>query len=165
MVTLSGANKGSIAVDSNLLLLLVVGSWNVRFIANHKRLSGFSTEDFYLVRDFVASFQSVVTTPHVLAEVSNLAGVATGSAKGLIFTQFAKVIRTLDERQIASASASANSEFPVFGLTDAVLCTVCSTMLLLTADGSLASHMRRKGMNAWTLDNLKWFRNQANDAG
>jgi len=165
MVTLIGANKGSIAVDSNLLLLLVVGRWNVRFKATHKRLSGFNSEDFYLVRDFVSSFQSVVTTPHVLAEVSNLAGLAAGHAKENIFTQFANVIVTLDERQITSAAASAQSEFSLFGLTDAVLCTVCSTMPLLTVDGNLASHLRRKGLNAWTLDNLKWFRDQANDAG
>jgi len=165
MVTLSGTNKGPIAIDSNLLLLLVVGSWSVRFIANHKRLSSFSPEDFYLVRDFVASFQSVVATPHVLAEVSNLAGAATGYARESIYTQFANVIVTLDERQIASSSVSGHPEFSIFGLTDAVLCTVCSTMPLLTVDGKLASHMRRKGLTAWTLDNLKSFRSQANDAG
>jgi hypothetical protein len=165
MVTQIGANKGPIAVDSNLLLLLVVGNWNVRFIATHKRLSGFNVEDFYLVRDFVASFQSVVTTPHVLAEVSNLAGMATGYAKESIYNQFANVILTLDEKHITSASVSALSEFSIFGLTDAVLCTVCSTMPLLTEDRKLASHMRRKGLNALTLDNLKFLRNQANDAG
>ncbi len=137
----------------------------MRFIATHKRLSGLKAEDFYLVRDFVSSLQSVVTTPHVLTEVSNLAGVATGYPKQSIYTKFANVILTLDEAQIPSASASALSEFSIFGLTDAVLCTACSTMPLLTVDGNLASHMRRKGLNAWTLENLKWLRNQANDAG
>jgi hypothetical protein len=100
-----------------------------------------------------------------LAEVSNLAGVATGYAKESIYTQFAHVILTLDERHITAASASALSEFSVFGLTDAALCSVCSTMPLLTTDGKLASHMRRQGLNALTLDSLKWFRNRANDAG
>jgi hypothetical protein len=165
MVPPTGSNKGSIAVDSNLLLLLVIGAWNLRSIATHKRLSRFNVEDFYLVRDFLASFRSVVTTPYVLAEVSNLAGVATGHSREAIYTQFARVIVTLDERHIDSASTSVRSEFPIFGLTDAALCVVCSTMPLLTEDGRLAAYMLRKGMTAWTIDNLKSFRNQANDAG
>jgi hypothetical protein len=91
--------------------------------------------------------------------------MATGYAKESIYNQFANVILTLDEKHITSASVSALSEFSIFGLTDAVLCTVCSTMPLLTEDRKLASHMRRKGLNALTLDNLKFLRNQANDAG
>lgn len=164
MANLAVLKKSRIAVDTNLLLLLVVGTWNPRIISRHKRLSEYSIRDFELVRDYISSFQTGAATAHVLTEVSNLIPFGMEeSTTAAIRNELARTIQTLDERQIASSSASARAEFLVFGLTDAALSIVCSDMPLLTADKPLAAHLLRNWFDVLTLELLKSFRNQAND--
>ena len=150
-------------MDSNLLLLLVVGNWSPRFIGTFKRLSDYTVSDFNLVREFVSSFQTVVATAHVLTEVSNLAGSATGESKKSIYQQLAQTIGLLDERSMSSRVASTCPEFSLFGLTDAALSTLCLEIPLLTSDGRLADYLQRKGLQVLTLHSLRLLRNQANN--
>ena len=160
---MTASGRRQIAVDSNLPLLLVVGDWNAPFIASHRRLSSYRVSGFYLVRDFVTSFQQIVTTAHVLTEVSNLAGVAIGYAKEATFRELARTIITLDERIIQATSASQGFEFSIFGLTGAALSLLCLEMPLLTEDGRLATHLQLKRHQVWTLDALKRFRSTTNN--
>jgi len=154
--------RRTVVVDSNLLLLLVVGLWNPRAIAVHKRLSAHTYADFLELSRFLSSFHTVVTTAHVLAEVSNLAGFATGATREAILLQLASVIKTLDERAIPATVVSSQPEFKVFGITDAALSLLCADMLLLTEDGRLARHLQLRGFSAWTLDQVKMLKNREN---
>ncbi len=154
--------SSSILVDSNLLLLLAVGLWNPRAIASQKRLGDLTTDDFEILRAFLSSFNTVVTTAHVLTEVSNLAGAASGQSRAGIFAQLASLCKILDERSIAAVSIVDRMEFQVFGLTDAVLSQLCTDTLLLTQDGRLAAHLQNKGLTALTLKDIRGLRNQAN---
>ena len=63
-----------VLLDTNLLVLLVVGLESRRFIAQHKRLTAYSSEDFDLLIDLLGRFGPAgwATTPSVLAEASNL---------------------------------------------------------------------------------------------
>jgi hypothetical protein len=56
-------------VDSNLLTLLVVGLASPAYIPEHKRLSGYSVDDFKILTFLVGEFAELVLIPHVLAEV------------------------------------------------------------------------------------------------
>jgi len=64
-------NRGLI-VDTNLLILLIVGYFDKNYINQYKRTSTYSIKDFEILRDIVDRFELIVTTPHILAEVSNL---------------------------------------------------------------------------------------------
>ena len=152
----------SVLVDSNLLLLLVVGTWNPRAIPNLKRLSQFSPSDFELLRLFLSRFGKIVTTAHVLAEVSNLAGAASGRSRDAIFLQLAASISSIDEQIVPATTICARPEFMPFGLTDAALCHLCSDMPLITQDGRLARHLQLRGLPAWTLDQVRALRDVAN---
>jgi rRNA-processing protein FCF1 len=156
--------RKSVIVDSNLLLLLVVGLWNPRAIKEHKRLSDLTHDDFEVLRAFLGTFGRVVTTAHVLTEVSNLAGSAHGQAKAAIFRQLESLISVLDERNLPASSICSRPEFFPFGLTDAVLSHFSGEMLLITKDGRLARHLQTQGLNALTLENIKSLRNTANNA-
>jgi hypothetical protein len=154
----------SILVDSNLLLLLAVGLWNPRAIPSQKRLSNLTNDDFEVLRAFLSTFETIITTPHVLTEVSNLAGTASGQSRVEIFAQLASLCKILDERTLSAATLSGRLEFRVFGLTDAVLSELCSQTPLLTQDGRLAGHLRNKGFMALTLQDVRILRHQANHA-
>ena len=61
-----------IVVDTNLLLLLVIGITDRSLIAKHKRTRSFEAEDFDLLVSVLAGYDQVVVTPHIMTEVSNL---------------------------------------------------------------------------------------------
>jgi rRNA-processing protein FCF1 len=155
----TGTKPKCVVVDSNLLLLLAVGLWNPRAIGLQKRLNNFTYDDFEILRTFLNSFDKVVTTAHVLTEVSNLANTTSGYTREAIFQQLASLIVTLDERALPSNTICTQSEFRPFGLTDAALSILCSEMLLITEDGRLAHHLQLKGLQAWTLKQVKASRN------
>jgi len=158
-----GITRKYVLVDSILLLLLAVGLWNPRAIATQKRLHGLTFDDFQVLRNFLSTFQTIVTTAHVLTEVSNLAGSASGQTRTAVFAQLSSLIETLDERSIPAVEIIGQPEFHIFGLTDAVLSRLCPEMLLLTEDGRLATHLILRGMHAMSLSQVKNLRTLANN--
>ncbi len=78
-------HKG-LLIDTNSALLYLVGSFDPSLIRNHSRTSKYSEDDFDKVSKFIEFFVEMITTPHVLAEISNLLG------RGRIFVRFWPVI-------------------------------------------------------------------------
>ena len=66
-----GNSKRTLLLDANVMLLLCVGLWDRSRISKFKRTRIFTDEDFDLLSQLVAGYGTVVTTPHVLSEVSN----------------------------------------------------------------------------------------------
>ena len=66
--------RGGIVIDTNILLLLVVGAYNPNEITQFKRTQKFIPEDYFTLRKLLKLYATVLTTPNILTEVSNLAG-------------------------------------------------------------------------------------------
>lgn len=65
-----------IALDTNLLLLWIIGSIAPEQIGRHKRLKTFNEDDFKLLARLLDRKQ-VVVTPNAMTELSNLARQGT----------------------------------------------------------------------------------------
>ena len=61
-----------VLVDTNLLVLFLVGTVNRQRILNFKRTGDFAIEDYDLLVRLVAWFGRLISTPHVLSQVSDL---------------------------------------------------------------------------------------------
>ncbi len=61
-----------VVIDANLLVLYLVGTVNRRRILNFKRTASFSIEDYDSLLRLIVWFGTVVVTPHVLSQVSDL---------------------------------------------------------------------------------------------
>ena len=59
-------------IDSNLLVLLVVGSVGLDLIAKHRRLRDYSRDDFETLVDLLSHVDHLYVTPNTLTEASNL---------------------------------------------------------------------------------------------
>ena len=60
-------------VDTSLLLLFVVGSVGRNLIAKHRRLQGYSREDYETLVNLLGHVEShLYVTPNTLTETSNL---------------------------------------------------------------------------------------------
>ncbi len=66
----------TLLLDTNLLLLLFIGGKDSSLIPKAKTLSAFVEDDYDLLGEVInnSSFNSLVTTPHIMTEVSNLLG-------------------------------------------------------------------------------------------
>nr|VFJ97897.1 MAG: hypothetical protein BECKLFY1418B_GA0070995_111010 [Candidatus Kentron sp. LFY] len=62
----------SVLIDTNLLVLLVVGLCNRDYISTHKRTRIFSVEDYDLLLKEIEGFEVIWITSHCIAEASNL---------------------------------------------------------------------------------------------
>jgi hypothetical protein len=137
--------RGAVALDSNLLLLFVVGSASVSYIEKHKRLQHVFTEDhFVLLLDLLAEYSSLILLPNTLTETSNLSRQIAEPARSAIARTMRLLIERSTETFVASAKAAGRGEFLKLGLTDAVLLelagreSAASAITLLTTDLELA---------------------------
>ena len=125
-------------VDSNLLLLYVVGSEDRSLIAGHRRLEGYSVADYELLIDFLAPAGHVLVTPNTLTETSNLIRQHRDPQRSQLMRRLRVIIQDSQEVVVASAKASDNSVFESLGLTDSVLLEVATAETpLLTVDSGL----------------------------
>jgi len=109
-------------VDTNLLLLLFVGSHDQTLIERFKRTRnrGYTADDFVLLRNLVGRFSRIVTTPHILAELSNLS-MHMPTDMGRYFACLARALGTFREEQVPKddlLSPKWRHVLPRIGFTD-----------------------------------------------
>lgn len=151
--------KAGILLDANLLLLLVVGGVDPKWIPRYERTRGFEERDYEILDGVLIRpelFDRRVTTPGILAEVSNLAGKFKGDVRDRVYGEFARWISILTEIHVESRSIAPDPLFARYGLTDlGILAVARDNHLVLTADGRLAGLLRGQGIDVWTLE---WLR-------
>lgn len=148
-------SRQNLLLDSNLLLLLLVGSYNRSLIASFKRVGSFSLRDYELLERIVAGFRDLVATPHILTEVSNLANSLPVPLKEFWFDHFALRIARIDERYIPAKELVTLPEFSIFGITDTALALLAKGTLLVTADDRLCSHLQRRQLLAISFNQMR----------
>lgn len=140
----------TLAIDTNLTLLLVVGRAERGLITRHKRLSAFTEADYQLLLGFIAIAPRVVTTPNALTEISNLAAFGiTDPARSRIVASVATLTETLDEVYFPSREITRDEAFDRLGLADcAWLSLLDRETQLLTTDQALFIEATRRGFDA-----------------
>ena len=144
----------SILLDSNLLLLLLIGSFDVTLIPSFKRVSAFSFSDFDLLRDF-SSTSRLVTTPHVLTEVPNLANALPERNRLPWLRHFGLFAARFEEVHVPIIELAQSPVFAVFGLTDAAISSLSDSVILLTEDGRLRAYLARRGRRTFRLSDVR----------
>lgn len=141
-------------IDSNLLVLLIVGTTGRELIAKHKRSRQFRADHYDRLIQVIATADRVIVTPNTLTEASNLLGQHGEPERSSFFNVLRNLIEINEEIVVASNTAAQNSAFSRLGLTDAVLLEIVSkSNPLVTTDLELylAAEMREEGsaLNFW----------------
>ncbi len=150
-------HKGrQVVIDSNLLLLLLVGSWDKKSIQSGRRTSSFTSDDFTLLLKLLKVFSGIITTPNILTEVCNLAGYEKGHIKEAIYGIIRKEVRTYAESYVDSKTATCEDCFGKLGLTDAVLLHCAKDgHLIVTTDFDLFTQIVGSGFDAVNFNHLR----------
>src|SRR5262249_40560701 len=148
-------SKG-ILIDTNILLLYFVGSFDPELIPRFKRTIQFTIEDYRTLRILIYPFKRLLTTPNILTEVSNLSSQLNENAKTPYFQLFAERINEMEENYIASANAAAQEKFPKIGLTDAGIFELSENQyLVLTDDFRLSQSLQSRGIDVINFNHVR----------
>lgn len=63
--------NGGAFLDTNLLVLYLVGKYQPTYVPKFKRTTMYSEQDFHWFDGYVSQFSKIVVTPQVLAEAWN----------------------------------------------------------------------------------------------
>lgn len=136
-------------IDSNLLLLLIVGTTDRNLIERHSRSQEFDADDYDLLVGLLSKHQQVLVTPNTLTETSNLLGQHGEPQRSQLFDTLRTLIEISNEVVVASRDASRNASFSQLGLTDAALLEVVTEDTpLFTVDVKLYLAALSKGPDA-----------------
>lgn len=128
-------------IDTQLLVLLVVGETDKALISKHRRTRAYRVEDYErLVRLINETDHPVFVTPNTLTEASNLLAQDRREEpdRSRIFGVLQALIERAEEEVVESKIAARNDNFKRLGLTDAVLLEAVSAFNpLVTADRDL----------------------------
>ncbi len=145
-----------VLLDSNLLLLYVIGSTDRSRIKRFKRTDHYSTEEYDLISALLLRFEKIATTPSILTEVSNLMGQLSGKLRETIFNRFGSQIIELNETYTPSSNLAKKKSFARLGLTDAAIIEAGQQgYLLLTDDVTLYYVASSMGVEALNLTRLR----------
>ena len=146
-------------IDTNLLVLLVVGSEGRELIAKHRRLDGYSVNDYDILLDLIRQVAQVFVTPNTLTETSNLLAQHGEPERSRILRRLKYIVHQSEEVVVDSTVATGNSQFEHLGLTDAALLEVITSQTpLVTVDFDLYIAALEKGWD--TVVNFAQLRDQ-----
>ncbi|MHA8112683.1 PIN domain-containing protein [Kosakonia cowanii] len=127
-----------ILIDTNLLLLYLIGIYSEDLISKTKRLKLYTVEQFRLLRAFLDKAPKVLITSNISTEISNLMDLDGEYRKGF-FKAFDTFLQNsmVEEIQLESKLVSSRKEFTIYGLTDAGINSLAKRYLILTDDSRL----------------------------
>ena len=130
-------------IDTNLLILLLLGRVDRNQIEKFKRTTKFTINDYLLLERFIEPFDRVATTPNILTEVSNLSGQLNDPLRTRYFRYLIDEIENFVEIYFPSAEVARSEIFIPLGLTDASIRMVAERekILVLTEDLTLYSRL------------------------
>ena len=143
-------NKG-LLIDTNILLLYIVGSFDPILIRDFKRTANFNEDDFDIVSKFIRLFDFLITTPHILTEVSNFI-----DKRQNLQAVLKGYIENSKEIFMESSELSKQVTFLKFGLADSsVTHTAKDKYLIFTDDRPLYGFLINSQIDAVNLEQLR----------
>jgi hypothetical protein len=145
-----------IVVDTNLLLLWVVGETDDALIGRHKRTNLFTREDFTLLQIFLEGFERVVVTPGILTELSNLVRQIGEPHRSMLMATVQLLVDQVNENHVPATEVVGSPFFVRLGLTDVtILKAVEESDHLLTVDLDLWIEATKAGRSATNFNHLR----------
>lgn len=149
--------KKGILIDTNLLILLLVGSYNENMISSFKRTVNYTVEDYKYLKTFLSRFDKHFYTPNILTEITNLTDSINSEPSFSFFQHIKYALSIFTEDSISSDEIMQLKSFLKFGLTDAVNCKLSDKYLILTDDLRLYSFLANQRLPAINFNHIRDF--------
>ena len=151
------ASRG-LLIDTNILLLYIVGLCDPTLIGDFKRTDNYTAEDFDLLEMLLKEFGNspIVTTPNILTEVSDLADGVPRRGREDVARIFAAVVQPMNEQYTPSRTVALDPAFVKIGLADTgIMQTAKERYLVLTDDFRMAGVLQSAGVDVINFNHLR----------
>lgn len=129
--------KGKLIIDTNLLLLLVIGAVEEgRHIRNSNRLNGFDILDYNVILEVIKKHKEVFITHYIATEVSNLIDLK-GHASELAYELARALFSQFTQIESDVGKDCELESFLTYGITDSSLIRLAPEYTILTNDNKL----------------------------
>jgi hypothetical protein len=132
-------------LDTNVFLLWLVGLTDTSLLKTFKRVDTFDEEDFTTLGALLGRFQHLITTPHVLSEVSNFVDQAPQHRRLELVACLRKFIEDSREIYEAAKDLASGDAFSLLGLTDVGLWSLSLQAVVITTDYALWGRIHKRG--------------------
>jgi hypothetical protein len=148
----------TVLLDTNLLLLFIVGSVAAERIGAISRTDEFDQSDFEVLLAVLNDFRYTVTTPHVLSQTSDLLGKGvTGELEASLRRRLHQVAVVTHERFVTARKLGNDAFALPYGLADAgVIEAARSGCTVLSTDVALCNELQRRGLEAKNFNHLRY---------
>jgi hypothetical protein len=147
-----------ILIDTNLLVLLVIVTYNPNRILSHKRSNAFTLDDYALMREIVQRFSRRIITPNIMTETDNLVRQMPSNEYPAVANVMHYLIVSTFEVVVPSLSAARAESYAKLGLTDAAIISLAAAKtLILTNEFPLADRIARLGFDVVNFNHLRSF--------
>lgn len=137
-------------LDTNVLILLILGRADLANFGKHKRLDIFDRDDLTNLETTLHDATGFVTLPYIMAEFSNLINISKASISAV--AMFERFISQAEELDCRSEDIIKNPHFRRLGLTDAAIIQLArGRMHVLTVDHALFGILSEIGINTTNL--------------
>lgn len=141
-----------ILIDTNALVVLLIGLMDSRLISSHKRTSIYEEQDFHDLLSIIGEFNKLVVLPNVWTEVDNLLNNFGGNNKYSYILRLIETMKTATEEFIDSIEGAESESFFDLGLTDSLLLKHAKKCeLLITSDSRLSDYAVANGVKVYDL--------------
>lgn len=153
---MSAPTGRAILVDTNLLVLLLVGLVDERQIESFKRTRQYTIEDYRLLSRLLAGFSEILATPHVFTETNNLLGHLHEPRRTAARLALRTLVETAHEEFRPSRELVVHPAFARLGLTDAaILSAQGEGVAVLTDDFDLYVSLEAAGAEVWNFNHIR----------
>lgn len=148
-----------ILVDTNTLIIIVLGLINPKLVNTHKKTSLFNEEDFYSVMDWIGDVNNLIILPNIFTEVDNLLNRFTGKYRQKYIDVMATISCQIKEEYLPSVLGIKDYNFATLGLTDVLIIQLKDKYkTLITADSDLSDWANASGIDVLDLKELKNYK-------
>ena len=147
-------NKG-LLIDTNLLLLLVVGLYDRRRIANFKRTAAYTLDDFQKIGWLAKQFSQLWTTPNILTEVDNLGRQLPSREHSGFSNSLRQLSIGMREEYVISSLVTASRTYHWLGLADSATLSLTKSLLIISDDFALYQHALKQGYDAINFNHVR----------
>lgn len=141
-----------ILIDTNALLILIIGLIDTELFKTHKRVSIYEKRDFEELLIAIGSIANLIVLPNVWTETDNLLNNFTGNYKYQYIQNITAVIQSTAEIYIPSTTSVMSPYFFELGLTDCLLLEQAKDCrLLVTSDSQLSDYANALGIQVYDV--------------
>jgi hypothetical protein len=141
-----------ILIDSNALIVLVVGLVDKSLINKHKRTSIYTTNDFVGLLSVIGDLKKLIVLPNIWTETDNLLNSFSGDYKWKYIQVMEELVKQSTEEYLESYRGIINPLFWELGLTDSLIIELGKKCdFIITADSGLSDFAIANGIPVYDM--------------